>query len=230
VAPDNSAAPRGYAGARALLQALGVEFPAAITVAAGEVAVRGTAAVVAAALAIGYPVALKTTGLAHKTESGGVVLGLASRAEVASAADELLARLGDIELTVEAMVSTEAGVELLVGARRDPAAGVVVTVGAGGVLAELLGDVAVDLGPLDRGGARSLLSRTKVSRLLAGWRGGGPLDADAVADVVVAVGYALAARPGLVELEVNPLLVTVDGALALDAWAEARPPEPGRAG
>ncbi len=234
----------GYAGARSLLEAFGLRFPAAVTLTAAEVEAGGSAAVVAAAAAVGYPVALKATGLAHKTESGGVVLGLGSARAVATAADDLRARLGDAELTVEAMAtgpgavgvtgggadSEEVAVELLVGARRDPAAGVVVTVGAGGVLAELVGDVAVDLGPLDRQGAAALLARTSVARLLAGWRGGPPLDTSAAADAVVSVGRALAAAPHLAELEVNPLRVTSSGAIALDAWAGADGGSPGTAG
>jgi acyl-CoA synthetase (NDP forming) len=229
-APEVPGRHDGYAGARALLEACGLVFPPAVTLTAAEVAAGGSDALAAAAARVGTPVALKATGLAHKTESGGVVLALASDDEVAAAAADLRARLGDVELTVEAMAPAGRAVELIVAARRDPAAGVVVSVGAGGVLAELLDDVAVELGPLDHAGAAALLGRTSVSRLLGGWRGAAPLDEAAAADAVVAVGRALAADPGLLEIEVNPLRVADVGALALDAWATADPDAPGRAG
>lgn len=189
-----------------------------------EQPVADAAEAVAAADRIGYPVALKLLApqLVHKTDRGGVVLDLASGAEVAAAADRLLARADGLPapaLLVQRMLPGR--LELIVGARRDPGFGPVVLVGFGGVLAELLGDAAVARAPLTEVEAGALLDRLRGRSLLAGVRGSPPRDVAAVAAAVAAVSRLAADRPDLLELDVNPLLVghAGEGAVAVDGYA-----------
>lgn len=212
----------GYARARALLAARDVAFPPAVVLAPSP---QQADQAVAAAASLRTRVVVKATSLQHKTEHDAVVLDLVGDTEVRAAVDDLRSRLGDVEVTVEAMARPESGVELLVGARRDPVAGPVVTVAAGGVGAEADPDVALRLAPVDLPQARAMLDSLRLAPLLAGWRGREPLDVEAAAACVVAVGDVLVQHPHLTDLEVNPLLVTAQGAVALDAWA-ASDPEP----
>ena len=103
----------------------------------------------AAAAELGYPVVLKALGLLHKSDAGGVALGLADDAAVAAAAADMHDRLAPDGYSVETMVPTEGGVELIVGCRRDPRFGPLVLVGLGGIYAELLHDVRLALAPAD---------------------------------------------------------------------------------
>ncbi|GAB1821814.1 acetate--CoA ligase family protein [Herbidospora sp. RD11066] len=190
----------GFIALRETLMAQGVAFP-------GGHLYEGTDP------ALTYPVVLKALGPAHKTEIGGVVLDLATPEELHRAAERMRARLG-LPLWVEEQVATQ-GVELIVGAHRDPHVGVVVTFGAGGVLAELIGDTVTALAPLNHGQAMELIAATRVSRLLDGWRGSPPADIGAIAHVIVVLGNILGAHPELAEIEINPL----KGGVALDAYA-----------
>ena len=203
-----------YLVGRDLLVDAGVEFPAAR-------AVTSSAQAAQAAQAIGYPVVLKALDLAHKSDVGGVKLGLTSAADVIAAYDDVVGRLGHRPVVVEAMAQLR-GVELIVGARRDDAAGPLVLVGLGGVAAEVLGDVAVALGPVAAPAADQLVRGLRSFPLLAGFRGAPPADLGAVARVVAAVSRVLAERPDLSALEVNPLLVGHDGAVALDVHLERK--------
>ncbi|WP_062353407.1 acetate--CoA ligase family protein [Herbidospora yilanensis] len=191
----------GYIALRRTLMACGVAFPAGLLYDGGDPG-------------LAYPLVLKALGPAHKTEVGGVVLGIASPEELHRAAARMRERLPGLPLWVEEQLTTP-GVELIVGAHRDPHAGAVVTFGAGGVLAELIADTATALAPLTHRQARELIAATRVSRLLDGWRGAPPADLDAVAQVMVVLGDILEARPELTEIEINPLK---DG-FALDAYA-----------
>jgi len=194
-----------YAGARAALADAGVPFGPARTVrTAGEAA--------AAAEELGYPVVLKALGALHKSDAGGVVLGLRDAVEVAAAVDRLAAP----SYSVEAQEETAAGFELLVGARWDARFGPVVVVGAGGVLAELLRDTAAALAPVGVEAAEELLSSLRCAAVLEGVRGRPPLDVAAAAAAVAALSRFAAAHPELAEVEVNPLLVRERGAVALD--------------
>jgi acetate---CoA ligase (ADP-forming) len=176
---------------------------------------------VVAAERIGYPVAVKTAeaGFPHKSDVGGVVLGLRSSGEVAAAYEDLSTRLGP--LAVVAAMAPE-GVELSVGIVRDPLVGPVVVVGAGGTLVELLADRAVALPPLDQAGAARLLDRLAVRRLLSGYRGRRPADLAAAARAIEAVASVAAElAAAVVALDVNPLVCTPSGALALDVLVES---------
>jgi acetate---CoA ligase (ADP-forming) len=175
--------------------------------------------VLAAAESIGYPVVLKTAdpGVAHKSDVGGVVLGIRGPAELARAYAGLAARLGPLALVCENVPS---GTELAVGIARDPGLGPLIVVGAGGVLVELLADRAVALPPVDADTARQMIAELRVSRLLAGARGAPPADIDAVTRVITGVS-ALATDLGdqLAALDVNPLICGPGGAIAVDVLA-----------
>lgn len=206
--PDDDA----YVAARELCASAGVSFPAM------AVACDADAAADAAA-SLGFPVVVKALGVAHKSDVGGVHLGLVSRDAVRAAVLATVAVLGPRQFVVESMV-TAPGVELIVGARRDVGAGPLAMVGLGGVTAEVLGDVSVDLGPVDEAGALRMLKRLRSFPLLDGFRGAAAVDVPNAARVVVAVSRVLAERPALAALELNPVLVTRDGCTALDAHLE----------
>lgn len=173
----------------------------------------------AAAERLGFPVVLKTDeGVAHKSEVGGVVLGLRDAAQVATAYDDLSARLGP-----RVLVSATAppGVELSVGLARDPLLGPLVVVAAGGVLVELLGDRAVGLPPLDPPRAARLVERLHARPVLDGVRGAPPVSLPAVHAAVCAVGQvAVELGSHLTAMDVNPLVVGPLGALAVDVLVE----------
>ena len=207
-------ADHGYGGVRRLLSDGGVPFAAQETVSTLAHARE-------AAAAIGYPVVLKALGLLHKSDAGGVVLGLADEPQLARAFIDLSDRLAPDAFSVEAMAPLADGVELLIGARWDPRFGPIALAGLGGVHAEVLRDTAVALAPLTPGAAIELLRSLRGWPLLAGARGRPALDVHAAAEALAALSAVAAEHPELAELEVNPLLVVRGGALALDARAVA---------
>src|SRR3954451_11554701 len=164
----------------------------------------------------GYPVVLKTasTEVHHKTEADGVRLGLGSAADVDTAYDDVAGRLGPDALVQQQV----AGVEVALGIVVDPLLGPLVMVAAGGTLVELVADRAVVLPPLDRETALAMVRRLTLAPLLEGFRGSKPADVDALADAVVALGQ-LAVELGdhLAGLDLNPVVVTPDAALVVDA-------------
>ena len=201
-----------YDAARALFADAGVVFPVAVSVtdAAGLEAALETPG-------LGFPVVLKATGRLHKSEGGGVVVGLADRDEARRAYADLVARLAPPAVSVEAMADLADGVELIVGSVRDPKFGPVVMVGLGGVLTEVLGDTACAVAPVSADAARALLLSLQGAPVLLGARGRAMVDLDAAAEAVARVSRLAAAHPELVELELNPVLAGPDGVLALDA-------------
>jgi acetate---CoA ligase (ADP-forming) len=208
----------GVTGGPALL-ALLAEYGIATAAAAQA---SDEAGVLAAAGSIGYPVVLKTAdpGVAHKSDVGGVRLGISGPAELARAYADLSARLGPLALVCE---SVPAGTELAVGIARDPDLGPLVVVGAGGVLVELIADRAVALPPVDQQTARQMIGELRVASLLAGARGAPPADTGAVVRAITGVS-ALAAdlADHLEALDVNPLICGPGGAVAVDALAISR--------
>jgi acyl-CoA synthetase (NDP forming) len=173
-----------------------------------------------------YPVALKilSPDLAHKTEVGGVVLGIADAAALKVAAMEMLARVQtrapDATITgflVQPMAKGLA--EAIIGFRRDPETGPVVLVGAGGVMAELHRDTALRCAPVDEAEARAMIEEVKGLKPLAGWRGLPKGDLDALARAIVAVSR-LAAVAAVAEAEINPLIIHAEGqgVTVADAW------------
>jgi hypothetical protein len=168
------------------------------------------------------PVVIKLDALelAHKTEAGGVRLGLADEAAIRDAVAALreTATRGGIPLRgllVEPMAPS--GVELIVGGRRDAVFGPAVVVGFGGILAEVLDDVAVLLAPTTEREVEEALGRLRGAALLRGVRGAPGVDTAALARVVVAIGDALVADPALVEVDCNPVIAGPAGAVAVDA-------------
>ncbi|MCJ1676313.1 acetate--CoA ligase family protein [Streptomyces sp. APSN-46.1] len=202
----------GYHGVRGLLGAAGVPFPAAREV-------TDEAGVLAAAGEFEGPYVLKALHLPHKSDAGGVALRLADRGALLAAYRDMRARLGAGSYSVEAMADLSDGVELIVGVNRDPRFGPVAMVGLGGILTETLRDVAFALAPVPAWRAEELLRGLRTAALLAGVRGRPAVDVAAAAAVIERITTVAAAHPEIAELEVNPLLVRPDGALALDARA-----------
>ncbi|MCY4754763.1 bifunctional acetate--CoA ligase family protein/GNAT family N-acetyltransferase [Pelomonas aquatica] len=206
--------------AKALIAAYGI--PA---VATRRVAATPDAAA-AAAFEIAAPVVLKIVSpdILHKSEAGGVRLDLRGEEAVRAAARGMLERLRHERpearidgFSVQAMAERPHAQELIVGAHVDPVFGPVLLFGQGGTAVEVLGDRAVALPPLNRALARELIERTRVARLLAGYRDRPPAQLDALCDVLIAVARMLADLPELAELDINPLWADEGGVLALDA-------------
>ena len=195
------------ATSKRLLRVHGVPVPP------GAVCASAGAAVIAAADVRG-PVAVKGLGIAHKTEHNAVRLGLVEPADVRAAAAVLLARYPAV--LVERVVPAGL-VELLVGVESDPVFGPVLTLGVGGVLTELVRDVAHLLLPSDGTEIRRALLGLRCAPLLTGYRGARPAHLDRVVDVVGRAAELVLGRPEVVSLEINPLIVTADGAWACDA-------------
>lgn len=206
--------------AKAVLQAYGVPVVRTRMVPASA------AGLLDAARELGYPVVLKIVSrdVAHKTDVGGVRLDLRDPAALEQAVGEMRQALAALQpgaridgFTVQPMVHRPHAQEVIVGASIDAVFGPVILCGGGGIAVEVTADVAVALPPLNRSLARELVSRTRVSRLLAGYRDHPPADLDALHDVLIAVSQMLADLPQLAELDINPLWVDEHGALALDA-------------
>jgi acetate---CoA ligase (ADP-forming) len=180
-------------------------------------------AVLTAANTIGYPVVLKTDAeIAHKSDVGGVIVGLDSDVELASAYRDMSARLGP-RVVVCGLVAS--GTEVLVGAVRDANLGMLLIVGAGGLLAEQVADRATAMAPVDAAHARRLLGRTVVSRLLARPRVGPPADVAAVAAAMASLSAIVSELGDLLEaIEINPLICNESGATAVDVHLELRAP------
>jgi acyl-CoA synthetase (NDP forming) len=195
--------------AKDVLDRLGIATPA-------RRACNGRASAHAALAELGGPVAVKLLDAAvlHKTETGGVHLGVRSAADLDAALDALAA-VGATRYLIEAMAPP--GVDLVVGARRDPVFGPIVLLGMGGTAAEAMADVCVRLAPLPEAEAADMPGELAGQALLHGWRGGPVLDRVKLGQVVAAVGGLIAAHPHLAEAEINPLRMTPDGLIALDA-------------
>lgn len=176
-------------------------------------------AVLAAAATVGYPVVLKTDEeIVHKTEVGGVVVGLGTDDELVAAYRDMAHRLGR---RVVVCARVEPGVEVLVGAVRDPSLGMLLLVGAGGVLVEQMSDRAAALPPVDTGHVRSLIDKTMVRRLLLEPRRGAAADLDAVANAVAGVSMLVSELADLLNaVEINPLVCSAAGAVAVDVHVE----------
>ena len=172
---------------------------------------------VAAAEELGWPVVLKTAapGVQHKSDVGGVVVGVPDAGGLREAYADLASRLGP-EVSVAALAS--GGVELALGIVRDPTFGPLVLVAAGGVLVELLGDRRLAFPPLDEAGARRLIDGLQVRPMLDGVRGSPASDVDAVARAVSRLSVLAADLGDLLEaLDVNPLIAGPEGCVAVDA-------------
>ncbi len=190
--------------AKARLAAYGLDRPR------GAVVDRAQA--VAEADRIGFPVALKGLGLAHKTEAGAVALNRRDAEAVERALDFLP---GD-KVLVEEMVAGPVA-ELLLSVMRDPAHGYLLTLGWGGTATELHADTVHRLLPVSEGDIRAMLDGLRLAPLLKGYRGAPGADIGAIVRAVRAVQDFVEATPGVVEVEINPLICTTDRAVAVDA-------------
>jgi len=199
VVPEHEAKPR--------LAAAGITVPDGVVVTADGVP--------GAAAEIGYPVVVKAIGAVHKTDAGGVVVGLTDAGEVAAAARTLAADGGGAVM-VESCV-TDVVAELLVGVRSAPPVGMLLTVGAGGTLAELFDDTASLLLPVETGEVLEALQSLRVWPLLAGYRNRPQAAADAVVEAVSALALLVRDDPSIIEAEINPLMATPRNAVAADA-------------
>ena len=179
-----------------------------------------------AAQALGFPVVLKilSDDISHKSDVGGVALNLQDEAEVRAAAQTMLTRIQRQHpqarlqgFTVQTMVRRAHAQELIVGSTIDNVFGPIILFGQGGTAVEVMADRAVALPPLNVPLAKALVSRTRVARLLAGWRDAPAVDEAALHGVLVAVSQLLAEVPEIAELDINPLIVNFEGAIALDA-------------
>lgn len=202
-----------------LLGPLGVSFPK------GGFADSADAAV-AAADAVGYPVAMKAqaAALGHKSDAGGVILNLADAAAVREAWDRIHANVAAYSASIrldgvliEAM--GKRGMEMIVGAKNDPEWGPVVLAGFGGVTAEILQDVRLLTADLTQAAVEAELMKLKSAALLSGYRGSPALDVPALAALIVKVGQVLRAEPSIREIDLNPVILHPmgEGVVALDA-------------
>lgn len=198
------------ATAKQVLKAHGIAVPQGHTVNTSNEAI-------AAAEVIGYPVALKALGIAHKTEANAVRLNLQNSQQLSAACADL--QLLSEDLYLEAMVQRPVA-ELIVGLSRDPLFGLVMTIGAGGILVELLQDSATVLLPSSREVINEALGSLKAAALLRGYRGKPVADTAAAVDAIMHIQqYALSHADQLQELDINPLMVCEAGAGAYAADA-----------
>jgi acetate---CoA ligase (ADP-forming) len=211
---------------RMLSEVEGKKLLAGFGLAVPESRVVAPADAAEAAEALGFPVVLKVAEplIAHKTEAGAVAINLKSPADVEAALGRMEKSVsaylkgGRIErVLVERMVG-DVVAELIVGVQRDPQFGLALVVGAGGILVELVEDAAMLLLPTSAEEVETALRRLKIAKLLAGYRGKPAADMAALVKSIMAIAaFAEANRGKLLELDVNPLMVRADGAVAVDA-------------
>lgn len=171
---------------------------------------------------VGFPVVAKVVSpdILHKSDFGGVITGLDSQEDVEQAFSRLQAigeRHGAELAGVLIVAQADIEHEVMIGGFRDTEFGPVVAVGAGGVLVEVLRDLAYGLAPVDATEALEMIQGTKTGQVLAGFRGRRPADVAGLADAVAAVSRLLADNPWIEEIDLNPVAVSAEGCLVLDA-------------
>ncbi|MBS0468486.1 MAG: bifunctional acetate--CoA ligase family protein/GNAT family N-acetyltransferase [Proteobacteria bacterium] len=175
---------------------------------------------------LGFPVVLKihSPDIAHKSDVGGVVLNLSNGASVRDAYNDMMQRVKRLKpdaridgITVQQMARARRGREICIGLVCDDPFGPVITFGAGGTMIELINDRAMELPPLNQFLARSLISRSRVAQTLAEWRGASAVNMEALEQVLLRVSEMVCALPQLREMDINPLIVDDQGAVAVDA-------------
>ncbi len=204
---------------KSLLEAYGIEATAPARAATADGAADRAAA-------IGFPVVMKilSPDVTHKSDVGGVALDLPDKEAVRAAFARMTAAVRErlpgarVEgVTVQKMVEADHGVEMILGIKKDPTFGTVLMAGLGGTAAELFGDRALAFPPLNERLVRRMLESLKVWPLLQGWRGRPPANVAKLVEAVIRLSYIAADFPEIAELDINPLVVTETGAVALDA-------------
>ena len=204
---------------KALLAAFHLPVPRSVPVSSKDEALQ-------AAQAMGYPVVMKihSPDITHKSDVGGVRLDLQSSAMVGAAYDDMLRQVRSLRpqariegALLQPMLRFPHAREVLVGVATDAVFGPVISFGAGGVAVEALRDTAVALPPLNAPLAQELMQRTRVHRLLAGYRDVPAADLDALGAIVVGVSRMVCALPWLLEMDLNPVLAHPGGAVIVDA-------------
>ena len=205
------------ADARTICEAYGIPIPGDGIAASAEEAAR-------LANSFGYPVVLKIASqdIAHKTDAGGVLVGVANEDAVRAGYESIVANArsyrADARIDgVQVQQMAPAGLEVLVGAVTDPSFGKIVAFGIGGVLVEVLSDVTFRLAPATNEEAHSMLASIRAARLLDGVRGSEAVDRAALAGIVEKVSRIVTDFPEISELDLNPVLATAAGAMAVDA-------------
>ena len=175
---------------------------------------------------LGFPVALKihSPDIAHKSDVGGVALNVQNGAAVRDAYNDMVQRVARLQpdaridgVTVQKMARARRGREICIGLVSDDPFGPVITFGAGGTMIELINDRAMELPPLNQFLARSLIERSRVAETLGEWRGASAVDMQALEQVLLRVSEMVCALPQLREMDINPLIVDEQGAVAVDA-------------
>jgi acetyltransferase len=208
---------------KAILEAYGLKAPK-------ELVARSAAEAARHARAIGFPVVLKAIHpkLTHKSDAGGVLIGLDSPAAVTKGFAQIAKSVkAKAKLAIEGVIVAEmvtGGLELVLGATRDPEMGPVVMFGSGGVALELYRDVAFAAPPLDARRAEELIARTKAAKLIAGYRGSKALDRKALVEALVAFSRLVSdLGHRLHSIDVNPFVLRPKGGVALDALVVVAP-------
>jgi acetyltransferase len=184
---------------------------------------------------IGFPIAMKvlSTDISHKSDAGGVRLNINTAQEVRGAyrglIDRVRLKMPDANIsgvTVEKMYRNPNGRELMIGIIRDPVFGPVISFGSGGTMVEVMQDSAISLPPLNRRLARDLIDRTKVSRMLASFRHMPAINMELLIDILLRVSNMACELPWIQEMDINPLLMDENGAVAVDARILVDYPKP----
>jgi len=174
----------------------------------------------------GYPVVLKiySPNITHKSDVGGVALNIQDDEMVRATFRNMVKKAAEIRpdakidgVTVQRMVDTKDAVELIIGTKKDPVFGTVMLVGMGGTTAELFKDKRLEFPPLNEQLARQMLQSLQIYPLLEGWRGDAPKNIEKLIEVLIRMSYLAADYPEIEELDINPLIVTPNDVIALDA-------------
>jgi len=207
------------ADSKGLLAAYGIEVTQTVTAGTAREAVE-------AASRIGYPVVLKirSPDITHKTDAGGVALDLKEDSEVETAFSEIMnnsrqrfpeARIEGV--TVQQMFRAPDGIEMILGLKKDPTFGSVLIAGMGGTATEIYRDTSIGFPPLNERLVRRMLGRLRMRPLLEGYRGRAAADVNRLIETIIRLSYLAVDFPEICELDINPLLVSSRGAVALDA-------------
>ena len=189
------------------LESEGLPFPA-------HRYITGAEQIPEAARSLGFPLVMKVVSprILHKSDVGGVLLDLEDEERLEAAYADMAGRFATRGFQgVMLYRQVPAGLELIAGIKRDPTFGPVVLAGAGGVLTELLRDSAVRIAPFDLQEARRMLSDLKIDRVLSGYRGGGVLDREAAAELLLRLSRLVVRYPAIRELDLNPVFVREQG-------------------